>query len=62
MVLAAASVAVTVHAHPAVRGATRTPALIAPRIPYRGTPSGITLLPYVQSVGSGAQTPLHVAP
>jgi hypothetical protein len=62
MVLAAASVAVTAHTQPAVRSATPTPAIIAPRIPYRGTPSGITLLPYVRTVGSGVQTPLHVAP
>ena len=67
MLLAAASMAVTAAAHPAVRATISTPrpALIAPSTPstrpYIGTPSGITLLPYVQSLGGQAKNP-HIAP
>ena len=61
--LAAASVAVTAATHPPVPATITTPrpALIAPRNPGMGTPSGITLLPYVQTIGGQVKNP-YVAP
>jgi hypothetical protein len=58
MMLAVASVGVTASAHSAVRATITTPqpAIIAPQNPDVGTPSGITLLPYVQLIGPGATT------
>jgi len=58
-----ASLAVTASAHPGAHGATPAPqpAVLAPQHPYVGTPSGITLLPYIQEIGGQVRNP-HVAP
>jgi hypothetical protein len=53
MLIAVASAAVTGHASHPPRIPAPPPAPSAPMSPHVSTPSGITLLPYVQQLGPG---------